>query len=310
MVGSSGGLLQPFTSKWGAHRQRDADRAGFSDPSNPKVVGNTLVTEATSSQDATLPSSRRDLVDLGNGLFALSNVLEGGKPALADRRQRPEQHHRQRPADPALDNGLTVSGSTLYVGTPIGLTTYHIGQLVSSPVTVSVQVPNDSTNQSLVTNSFDKPPTQIISGTTFDTYVWNRSLAFGNTDLSFSWKTKLSNLNPNETRNVTLDTTVGFVSQGTPGTLSLPATSVTAAPIIALSPSSQTVQPAATATYDVRVTNPTAGQVTYGLSEQGLPFAGESFENTSVTLAAGARPTYCSTSRPTRPPRRARTRSR
>jgi len=290
VVGSSGGLLQPFTSKVaGLTGNVTLTVLDISDPSNPKVVGNTLVTEATSSQDATLPSSRRDLVDLGNGLFALSNVLEGGKPALLlIDASDPNNIIVSAQQTPALDNGLTVAGSTLYAGTPTGLVTYNIGQLVSTPVTVSVQVPKDSANFSLVTNSFDKPPTQIISGTTFDTYVWNRSLAFGNTDLSFSWKTKLSNLNPNETRDVTLDTTVGFVSQGTPGTLSLPATSVTAAPIIALSPSSQTVQPAATATYDVRVTNPTAGQVTYGLSEQGLPFAGESFENTSVTLAAGA----------------------
>jgi len=50
-------------------------------------------------------------------------------------------------------------------------------------VTISVQVPKDSADLSLVPNSFDKPPTQIIhgTGTDPDTYVWKRSLAFGNT---------------------------------------------------------------------------------------------------------------------------------
>jgi hypothetical protein len=170
VVGSSG-LLQPFTSKVaGLTGNVTLTVLDISDPSNPKVVGNTLVTEATSSQDATLPSSRRDLVDLGNGLFALSNVLEGGKPALLlIDASDPNNIIVSAQQTPALDNGLTVAGSTLYAGTPTGLVTYNIGQLVSTPVTVSVQVPKDSANFSLVTNSFDKPPAQIISGTTFDT---------------------------------------------------------------------------------------------------------------------------------------------
>ena len=213
-------------------------------------------------------------MDLGNGLFALSDVLVGGKPALMlIDASDPNNIVVSNLLTPTAINGLTVSGSTLFAGTPTGLVTYNIGQLVSSPVTVSVQVPKDSANLSLVPNSFDKPPTQIVSGTTFDTYVWNRSLAFGNTDLSFTWKTKLTNLNPGDTPDVTLGTTVGFVDQGTPGTLSLPGTSVTAAPIIAVSPPTQTEQPGGTATYDVRLTNLTSVQASYIVYVRGLPFS-------------------------------------
>ena len=275
MVGNTGGLLNPFGSvrTGGLTGNVTLTKLDISDPQKPEDPRHARHRGHVARRAD--PASRQDLVDLGNGLFALSEVLVGGKPALMlIDASDPNNIVVSNLLTPTAINGLTVSGSTLFAGTPTGLATYNIGQLVSSPVTISVQVPKDSANLSLVPNSFDKPPTQIISGTTFDTYVWNRSLAFGNTDLSFSWKTKLSNLNPGDTRDVTLGTTVGFVSQGTPGTVSLPGTSVTAVPIIALSPASQTVQPAATATYDVRLTNPTAAQVTYGLFVQGLPFAG------------------------------------
>jgi uncharacterized membrane protein len=290
VVGSSQGLLQPFNSKTaGLTGNVTLTVLDITDPNNPKVLGTTLVTEATSSDDATAPTSRRDLVNLGNGLFALSNVLEGGKPAiLLLSASDPNNIVVGALQTPQLVNGLTVSGSTLYAGTPTGLTTYQIGQLVSSPVTVSVQVPKDSTNLNLVANSFDKPPTQIVSGTNSDTYVWDRSLAFGNTDLSFSWQTKLSNLSPGANPSVALGATVGFTAQGTPGTLTLAGTSVTAVPIINVSPATQTAQPDAPATYQVRLTNPLSTQATYYLSvqgDQGFPDS-ENFPS-SVTVAPG-----------------------
>ncbi len=149
------------------------------------------------------------MVNLGNGLFALSEVLVGGKTALMlIDASDPNNIVVSNIQTPTAINGLTVSGSTLYAGTPDGLVTYNIGQLVSSPVTVSVQVPNDSSNESLVPNSFNQPPSQIITGTSYTTYVWNGSLAFGNTDLSFTWQTKLSSLNSGDTRDATLGTSV------------------------------------------------------------------------------------------------------
>jgi hypothetical protein len=93
---------------------------------------------------------------------------------------------------------LAVSGSTLCVGTPTGLSTYNIGQIVSVPVTISVTVPANSANETLVANSFNIPPTPIINGTSSNTYVWDEALASGNTNLSFSWQTELSNLNPGD----------------------------------------------------------------------------------------------------------------
>jgi uncharacterized membrane protein len=287
VVGSSGGLLQPFNfgKTAGLTGNVTLTELDISDPANPKVLGSTLVTEATSTLDATLPPGQRDLVDLGNGLFALSNVLENGNPAilLIDAND-PDNIIVGAVQTPALYNGLTVSGSTLYVGTPTGLATYDIGQLVSSPVAVSVQVPADSANLALQAGSFNKPPTQIIHGAGSDTYVWDRSLAFGNTDLSFSWQTKVSNLAAGDTAAVTLGTAVALVNQGTSGSVSLAGTAVTAVPIISVTPASQTAQPGGTATYDVRLENPTGAQVTYNLNVTGAP--GSVNVPFSVTVAA------------------------
>src|SRR5208337_255779 len=60
-------------------------------------------------------------------------------------------------------------------------------------------------------------------------------------------------------RGVTLGASVAFTDQGTPGSLSLPATSVTGVPIIELIPTSQTTQPGGTAT---------SAEVTYYIYEQ------------------------------------------
>ena len=62
---------------------------------------------------------------------------------------------------------------------------------------------------------------------------------------------------------VTSSGSVSFVSQGTPGTVTLPGTAVTGVAIISISPESQTEQPGGTATYDVQLTNPTDAPITY-----------------------------------------------
>ena len=271
VAGSTGGWTNPFgtASNIGFAGNVTLTDLDITNPQDPQIVGNTLVTEATWSPGL---SNRRDLVNLGNGLYALSDVLVAGNPALLlIDASDPNNIVVSALNTPTTINGLTVSGNTLFAGTTDGLVTYNIGQLVSSPVTVSVQVPTDSANFSLLSNSFNIPPTQIIGGTSIDTLVWDRELAYGNTDLSFSWQTQLSNLNAGDTSDVTLGTTVSFVNQGTPGTLNLSATAVTATPIISLSPSSQTEQPGTTATYDVRLINPNSSQDTYDLSVQGLP---------------------------------------
>ncbi len=85
----------------------------------------------------------------------------------------------------------------------------------------------------------------------------------------------MSDVTAGQTVPVTLGATVGFDNQGTPGTVSLPGTSVTGVPIISVTPASQTAQPGGTATYDVRLENPTDASVTYSLGVLGTPGYGE-----------------------------------
>ena len=68
----------------------------------------------------------------------------------------------------------------------------------------------------------------------------------------------------------------------------MPGTSVTGAPIISISPASLTEQPGGTATYDVRLENPTAAQVSYNLNVLGLP-SGVTVSQppSSITVPAG-----------------------
>ncbi len=133
---------------------------------------------------------------------------------------------------------------------------------------MSVEVPT-TTGVAIVPNSYNIPPSQVITGATFDTLVWTETLAFGDPTPAFTWQSTVSNLTTGEVVPVTLGATVDFTSQGTPGTFLVPGTAVTGTSIISIVPASQTVQPGATATYDVQVTNPTDSQVTYYLTFSG-----------------------------------------
>jgi hypothetical protein len=122
-----------------------------------------------------------------------------------------------------------------------------------------------------VAGSFNVPPTQIIAGTNFDTLVWTGSLGFGTNELTFTWQSALTDLQPGEARAVTGDTAVNFTDQGTPGTLHLPQQVVSSAQILGLSPPAHTAVPGTAAGYVVSVQNPTANPITYTLSVQGVP---------------------------------------
>jgi hypothetical protein len=89
---------------------------------------------------------------------------------------------------------------------------------------------------------------------------------------------------------VTLGSTVDFVSQGTPGTLQLPGTSVVGEHIIGLAAASLIVRPAEAAAYvvTVRNRNPTSSSVTYSLAVQGMPSSWVTF---APTMTLGPRGT-------------------
>ena len=204
-------------------------------------------------------------MSLPNGEFLVSGAQLNGKPVvlLVDP-SNPNNLVAGATAVPSTVNGMTVSGNTLYATTDQGLSVYNVGPMAETPVTVSVEVPNN-TGVSIVANSFNVPPSQTITGTDYDTLVWTETMASLDTSFTFTWNTTVSNLASGESQDVTLGANVAFTDQGTSGSLSLPATSVTAVPIIQLVPTSQTVPSTGTVTYNMRLTNPTNSSVTYGL---------------------------------------------
>jgi hypothetical protein len=138
-------------------------------------------------------------------------------------------------------------------------------------VTVSVEVPN-GTGVTYNPSSFNLAPSQIVPAG-FDTITWVSSLGAGVNDLTLTWQSVLTNLQPGESRAVTLGATVDFSSQGTPGSLALPGTAfdVARTTVLYVNPTSETVQPGAPATYNLTVTNPTRSPLTYNLSVVGVP---------------------------------------
>ena len=257
----------------------------ITNPSSPTLMGTTLVTNA---QFATSGGLKNSAMSLGNGLFVVSEGVVNGNPqiVLVDPTNPNNIVVTYSPVT-ALVNEMAVSGNILYTTSSLGLTTYVIGSMESIPVTVSVEVPNN-TGVSVVGNSFSTPPSQTITGTSFNTYFWNVNLVSAAPQATFTWNSTVSNLGAGEVLPVTLGATLNFVSQGTPGTLSDPATNVTGLPIISLIPGSQTARPGATVTYDVRLTNPTATQVTYRFGENGSFASVVINGNNTQTVAAGA----------------------
>lgn len=229
----------------------------ISDPRNPQQLGRTL---DTGDQ---FGSGRISALPLGNGLYAVSDAVHNGIPQLilVDASNPDSLVFSESPRTTVV-NEMAVSGNILYTTGTDGLTTYTIGQIVTVPVTASVEIPN-TTGVSVVAGSYNNAPSQIIHSASFDTLVWNLNLAFGNTQPTLTWQSQVSNLTTDEVRPVTLGATVNFTSNATPGSFSLPGSAVTGAEIVSLTPATQTAQPNATALYTIRLSNPTDAQVTY-----------------------------------------------
>jgi uncharacterized membrane protein len=241
----------------------------ISDPLAPKVVGTTLVTDGGFA-----PASAADKISvlpLGNGLFAVSEAeINGKSQVLLVDPNDPNNLVVTALATPAPVTEMAVSGGLLYMASSAGLGIYQINSVVGEPATVSVRVPN-TTGVAIVPNSFNIPPTRIIHGTEYDTLVWDRTLAFGESQPTFTWQSKVNSLLPGESRDVTLGGTIDFVSQGTAGSIALPPTAVSGVHFISLDPASQTVRPGDTVTFHITLHNPSPFNEGFGLSVKGLP---------------------------------------
>jgi hypothetical protein len=171
---------------------------------------------------------------------------------------------------PAEISRMVAVGNLLYTTSAAGLLIYDIGESIGIPITAQVQVPKN-TGVAVVPNSFNVPPTEVISEANFDTLVWDLVLSAGTASQTFTWQSMVSNLQPGEARKVTLDSMVDFFVQGTPGQILLPPTVVTSQQILSIDPPVQTAAPGQEALYFVTVKNPTNASVTYDLSVQGVP---------------------------------------
>jgi uncharacterized membrane protein len=268
VVGSSGGWRTPYKndgSDFGLTGNLTLSVLDVSDPAHPQLLGATLVTDATPGD------YKADALPLGNGRFAVPGGLVNGQPVLlCVDPSDPGNIVITSTVLPGAVVQMAVSGNLLYTASSAGLGIYQIGSLVGEPVTVSVQVPTN-TGVAVVPGSFNIPPTQILHGAGSDTLVWDRVLAFGESQPTFTWQSTVSNLLPGEARGVTLGGIVNYVNQTAAGTVTLAPTAVSGVHFISLDPPSQTVRSGETATFHVRLTNPSSLNETFGLAVKGVP---------------------------------------
>ncbi|WP_165224659.1 transglutaminase domain-containing protein [Aquisphaera insulae] len=173
---------------------------------------------------------------------------------------------------------LTTDGASLII--------YQILAPPGVPATAQVFVPKQA-GVTIDVGSFSIPPSQVIAGTDFDTYVFETSLTAAAPSRTITWRTTVTGMQPGEARDLSLASTVSFTSQGTAGQLGLPAVSVAAAQVLGLTPASRAVRPGAPGAFTLAVSNPTAAPATYALAIRGVPAAWSSLPP-SVTVAAGA----------------------
>ena len=259
----------------------------IADPGHPVVLNTLDVTpEQFPSNEA---GQKTDVVDLGNGDFAVSDTDADGKPALLVVDPSDPTNIIVGAAQvPSGVHGITVSGSSLYASTSAGLSIYHIDPLVSEPATITVDLPAGSA-ATIVPGSFNFAPSQTNTSPAGDSLVWVRSFASGNTNFTFSFQSTVSNVTAGQVVPITTGATVAYSDAGAAGTLGLPGTSITGASVISITPDSQVVAPGGVATYDVRLTNPSATAETYDLQVNDLAIsAREDFSPEVMVPAQGS----------------------
>jgi uncharacterized repeat protein (TIGR01451 family) len=287
VVASQGGWLSPFTTVDDIGPTGDLVLATI-DISNPD--GPQLIHEQTLNRAAR--GGGDDLIALGNYLFAFSSLGETTDTPeiiIVDASDPNDLQVVDQIQVPGQVRGLATDGQYLYASGDAGLLVYSIAGVGSIPVKAQVEVPN-GTGVAVVPGSFNVQPTQIITGTQFDTLEWDFTLDPGNPNQTLTWQTKVSAMQPGESRAVTAGTTVAFTVQSTPGQVTLPEQDVVAKQILELDPTQQTTQPGQTAQYTVTVLNPTTSDVTYNLAVQGLPQGWAQIAG-SVTVPAGGQQT-------------------
>ena len=116
----------------------------ISNPLAPTIVGSTVVTQNTFPSQQLNPAGTLQVVDLGNGQFAVSGTLLDGVPViLAVDASNPNSLVTSTLNVGSTANGMAVVGSELYVASGSGLQIYQSGGLFNLSVTAEVDVPNN-----------------------------------------------------------------------------------------------------------------------------------------------------------------------
>jgi large repetitive protein len=264
VVGSTGGMRSPGNPNFGLTGKLTLTTLDITNPENPEIIS-TLTTESASSMRA-FPTA------LENGYFALTRgLINKNSVLLIVDANDPPNLLLSNSSVPSTVLDVQVSGNLLYTAGVTGLAIYDIGSIVGTRVTSQVQIPKD-TGVTPKPDSFNIKPTHIVSGSDFDTLIWEHSLSASRTSQDFTWQSDVTDLQPGEAREIVLSSILDFVQgDGASGQLTLPPQTVVVEHILALFPAEQTVRPGEKAAYVVTVKNPTATTVTYNLSLQGIP---------------------------------------
>ncbi len=281
VAGSQGGWRDPFTTldDPGPTGNIVLTELDVSDPRNPSLLGQTILNRAARGAGG--------LASLGGNRFAftsLGTLSDTPELYVADFTDPNAVQIVQQIDLTDLPKTYSTDGQFLYLADAAGLKVFSLNGTAPIPVHTEVQVPNN-TGVQVVLGSFNIAPTSIEHGTDFDTLKWDLTLN-GASPTSITWQSTISNLQPGETRAVTLDSTVDFTSQGADGALTLPPQNVLAKQILSLAPAANTARPGETAAYTLTIVNPTQSPVTYNLSTTGVPADWVGLQS-QVTVAAG-----------------------
>jgi uncharacterized membrane protein len=236
----------------------------ITDVRNPQLIGTQTLARASRGIN-------RDAA-IGGGLFAFTSLGAVGDNAqlLLVNATDPANLATSGTDVPTEIAHLTALDNLIYTASPSGLIIYRVGAPAGIPVTARVRVPN-GTGVAIVPGSFNIPPTSIIRGTDFDTLVFDLTLGAGAATTTITWQSTVDGIRPGEARDVALDATIDFVSQGTAGRVTLPPEVVVGEQILALDPAARTARPGEPAVYRLTLSNPTATAVSYDLSVAGVP---------------------------------------
>jgi len=284
VVGSEGGWRDPFSASTdlGPTGRIVITTFDISQRRSPVQLGQSIM-----ERSARLAGT---LIDLGNGRFALTSAGEVGDTAKLYELDLSTPGTLVVVQETDLTDSplnLTYDGEFLYLTDAVGLKIFSLlagGSDISTQTQVTVP---KNTGVTVVPGSFNVTPDLVVLGTDSDTYIWDGMLSDASPSAAYTFQTTITGLQPGESRNVTVGTSIDFNFLGSPGVVTVPSTNVAAEQVLGLAPSSNTVRPGETAVYTLTVSNPANIPVTYELSVQGVPPSWVTLPG-PVTVAAGA----------------------